>query len=258
MRALSISFLFAVAVSSLAALPAAAQGTAPQAAPAVAPAKPYKPVEVKLPEPMKDASFEAFRKQLGEAAQKKDRAALAKLVVAQNFFWQGEDGEKADKKKSSIDNLAAAVGLNGKDAFGWELLAGYAGDPTASAFPDKPNTFCAPGDPVFDDKALEDVAKATKTDPGDWGYPLTNGVEVRGTAKPDAPVTEKLGMHFVRVMPDDAAPAQDQPTAVRIVTPSGKIGFVSADAVAPLGNDQICYSKEGAGWKIGGYIGGEQ
>src|SRR5258705_13290993 len=54
-------------------------GQAP--APAPAPPKAYKPVAVKLPEPVKDASFEAFRKQLATIAQKKDRAALARLVA---------------------------------------------------------------------------------------------------------------------------------------------------------------------------------
>ena len=43
-----------------------------------------------------------------------------------------------------------------------------------------------------------------------------------------------------------------------IVTPSGKTGFVPAEALNPLGNDQLCYSKEGGGWKISGVIGGEQ
>ena len=28
------------------------------------------------------------------------------------------------------------------------------------------------------------------------------------------------------------------------------------DALSPLGNDQLCYSKEGAGWKISGFVGG--
>ena len=70
---------------------------------------------------MNDAGFEAFRKQLGEAAQKKDRAALAKLVVAQGFFWEAENGDKADKKKSGADNLAAALGLANKDSDGWEF-----------------------------------------------------------------------------------------------------------------------------------------
>lgn len=246
----------AVFLSLAAALPAAAQGTPPQAQPAVAPAKPYKPVDVKLPEPMKDASFEAFRKQLGEIAQKKDRAALTKLVAA-NFFWQGEDADKTDKKKSPIDNLSAAIGLGGKEPIGWDLLTGYAADSTAQPYPDKQNVMCSPADPSFDDKALEDLAKSTQTDPSEWGYPLTNGVEVRAGAQANAAVAEKLGMHFVRVMPDESAPDQNAAPVVRVVTPSGKTGYVSAEAIAPLGNDQLCYIKDGAGWKIAGFVGGE-
>jgi len=229
-----------------------------QAAPQAAPVKPYKAVALKLPVPMNDPSFEAFRKQLGEAAQKKDRAALAKLVVAQGFFWEGENGDKADKKKSSADNLAAALGLGNKDSDGWEILSGYSVDPTAMPYTDKQGVVCAPADPAFEEKDLEDLAKATQTDPGDWGFPTADGVEVRAAPQPNAPVSEKLGLHFVRVMPDQAAPAQNQAPMLKIATPSGKIGYVSGESVAPLGNDQLCYIKDGAGWKITGFIGGEQ
>lgn len=226
-------------------------------APAIAPAKPYTPVAVKLPTPLSDPSFEAFRKQLGEIAQKKDRAALAKLIVTQGFFWEAEQGDKADKKKSGIDNLGAAIGLAGKDPQGWDLLAGYSSDPTAAPFPGKQGVICAPADPTFDEKALEELAKSTQTDPGEWGYPLTDGVEVRASNNAKAPVSEKLGLHFIRILPDEssAPPAQNQIPLVKIVTPSGKTGFVSADAIAPLGNDQVCYVKDAAGWKITGFVG---
>jgi hypothetical protein len=40
-----------------------------------------------------------------------------------------------------------------------------------------------------------------------------------------------------------------------VATPSGKIGFISADVLAPLGNDQVCYVKEADGWKIAGFVG---
>jgi hypothetical protein len=235
--------------------PAAAQ---PQAAPAPAPVRPYKPVAVRLPEPMKDAGFEAFRKQLAEAAQKKDRTALSRLVVAQGFFWEAEDGDKADKKKSGIDNLAIALGLSGKDAAGWDLLASYAADPTAAPLPDRANVVCAPADPGFDDKALEDLARNTQTDPSEWGYPVADGVEVHSAAQANAPVLEKLGLAFVRVLPDEttAGGNAQAPSMIRVATPSGKTGFVAADAIAPLGNDQLCYVKDTNSWKITGYIGG--
>lgn len=251
----------AVILAPVTIAPATAQQRPPQqqAAPKVAPPKPYKTVALKLPAPVSDPTFEAFRKQLGEAAQKKDRAALAKLVVAQGFFWEGENGDKADKKKSGADNLATALGLANKDTDGWDILMGYAADPTGMPFTEKQGVICAPADPTFEEKDLEEVAKATQTDPGDWGFPTADGVEVRGSANPKAPVTENLGLHFVRVMPDQAPPsAQNQAPMLKIVTPSGKVGFVSGEAIAPLGNDQLCYIKEGADWKIAGFIGGEQ
>src|SRR5437588_11954826 len=58
----------------------APQQAAPQQAPAVAPPKPYKPLAVALPAAINDPSFEAFRKDLAGVAQKKDRAALARLI----------------------------------------------------------------------------------------------------------------------------------------------------------------------------------
>ena len=69
----------------------------------------------------------------------------------------------------------------------------------------------------------------------------------------NAAVVEKLGLSFVRVAPENA-PASA--AYLRIITPSGKAGYVSVDAIAPIGNDQICYVKDGDAWKIGGYIGG--
>ena len=119
----------------------------PQQQPAAA-AKPYKPVTITAPAPVTDPSFEAFRKQLGAIAEKKDRKALAGLV-AQNFFWMGEKGDKADKKKSGLDNLAKAIQLDGKEAPGWEMLGAASADPTGTPFPDRKDTICAPADPTF-------------------------------------------------------------------------------------------------------------
>ena len=42
---------------------------------------------------------------------------------------------------------------------------------------------------------------------------------------------------------------------VKVVTPSGKIGYLSANVIAPVGSDQLCYQKEGGSWKIAGYVG---
>ena len=157
---------------------------------------PYKPVTVTPPQVVNDAALETLRKQLGEVSQQKDRAALAKLVVGQGFFWIGERGDRADKRRSGIDNLAAALGLKNKDGAGWDMLTSFADEPTGAPLPDRRNVICAPAD---------------------------NATNI--------------------------------PTFLRIVTPTGKTGFVSVDSLAPIGNDQLCYVKEAGDWKIGGYIG---
>jgi hypothetical protein len=115
---------------------------------------------------------------------------------------------------------------------------------------------CSPAGPEFKVEELEKLAETTKTDVGDWGFTSTADIEVRSAAQASAPVVEKLGMIFVRVMPDTAPNASQE--FMRIVTPSGKVGFVAAEAINPLGSDQLCYGKDAAGaWKIVGMIGGE-
>jgi hypothetical protein len=190
---------------------------------------------------------------MNEAAQRKDRGGLAKLVVGQGFFWLRENGDRADKHKSGVENLAAALGLNNKDGAGWDMLASLADDPIGSPLPERKGALCAPADPSFDGKAFNDLMQATQTDADDWAYPVSNDVEVRAMPQASAAVVDKLAVAFVRVIPDDSS---NIPTFLRVVTPAGKIGYVAVDSIAPIGNDQICYVKDAGGWKIGGYIGG--
>jgi hypothetical protein len=229
-----------------------------QQQPKAVPPKPYKPVAISAPQPINDPAFVNFFKQISDVAKKKDRAGLAKLTVAQGFFWMGDNGDKADKKKPSIDNLAKALDLGSKDGAGWEALDGFVSDPTASPLPERKDVLCAPADPVFDDKAFE--ALVTSSGTPDWGYPTQPGVEVRGGPQPNAPVIEKLGMYFVRVMQDENPPAapQNQMPPMKVVTPSGKVGYVAGDLISPLGNDQLCFAKDAGGWKITGFVGGDQ
>jgi hypothetical protein len=226
----------------------------PQAQQPVAPPAPYSVLKVAPPKPSNDPSLAAFRKELAGIAQRKDRPALAKLVTVQGFFWLKEEGNAAGKK-TGIEALATALILAAKDGSGWERLGEFAADETAQPYPDRPNTVCSPAGPEFNEQELDKLAEATKTDVGDWGFTSTDGVEVRATAAQTAPVIEKLGMQFVRVMPDTAPNASQD--FMRIVAPSGKVGFVAAEAINPLGSDQLCYGKDASGaWKIVGMIGG--
>lgn len=247
-----------IGVAGLAAIATAQQSPAPQQRP-LAPIKPYPVVGTTLPLTINDPSFDEFRRQLGEIAVRKDKTALAKITIAQGFFWKTEKGEKADKNKPSIENLTAAVQLNTPDGSGWDQLASYAFDPTAAPVAAIKDVICSPADPVFNDKDLENLLKVSGTDLEEWGYPLVTALEVRSGRKGTDPVIEKLGLHFIRVLTDDSTlttPPNQTPT-LRIVTPSGKTGYVPAFALAPLGNDQLCYRKDGKDWKIAGYIGGE-
>jgi hypothetical protein len=224
--------------------------------PPMAAIKPYQPVAVTPPAPYSDPAFVAFRKQLADVAERKDRAALAKLVVAQGFFWM-QDKDLADKRKSGVANLASAIDLDAKDGSGWDTLAVAAGDPTGEPLPDRQNVICAPAEPTIDSKAFEALVQATQTPPPEWGYIAKDGVEVRDAAKPSAPVVDKLGVTLVRVLQDNAPPDDpNQPAFLRVATPSGKAGFVPIEAVSNLFNDQICYAKDAGGWKITGYFGG--
>ncbi len=245
-----VSAFTAVLIAGL--LPAAAQNSS-KAPPSAAPAKPYKPVAITPPGAMTDAAFESLRQQLAEAAKKRDRAALAKLVAAQGFFWERENGEGADKRKTGIDNLSAALGLNNKDSAGWDMLTGYADDPTASPSPGHKGAVCAPADPAYNAKEFDELTKATQTDASEWAYTVSPNTDVLAKAQPEAALVDKLGPAFVRVLPDNVAISA---TYVRVITPSGKAGYVPVDAIAPIGNDQLCYVKDAGGWKIGGYIGG--
>ena len=234
-------------------LPEPPVGFHPLPPPPPAPVKPYNPVAVKLPAPFNDASFVAFRKSLADIAQHKDRAALAKLIVVKGFFWL-QDKDLADPSKPGIDNLAKAIGLDAPSGDGWDIVAQAAEEPTAA--PQREGIFCAPASPSFDPQAFTNLLRATgtETDATEWGYPADNGVEVRAAAQPNAPVIDKLGLYFVRVIPDGAG----APSFLHVALPNGKSGFVVATAIMPLATDQICYTKDANGWKIAGYEGGAQ
>ena len=230
-----------------------------QGAPQASPPGPYKPLAVKVAPPVSDPSLDAFRKQIVAVAQRKDRAALARMVVPKGFFWERNDGEGADPKKSSIDNLVTAFNLEDADSPGWDALAQAASDPHAASDPQKKGVACAPAVPDLDGKAFETLAQETKTDPTEWGFTYTTGVEVRAEPKANAPVIEKLGLILVRVTIDESPLHAVEGTSadwLRVVTPSGKIGYVAAGSIGALVSDQICYSKDASGWKIAGVVGG--
>jgi hypothetical protein len=196
-----------------------------------------------------------IRKELAEIAQKRDRAALAERVAA-NFFWIPEARDLADKQRPGIDNLAKALGLDAPDGVGWDTIAAYAGEASTAADPQRSGVICSPAEAGFEEAAADVLANATQTDATDWVFPIRDGVEVRSGARQDATVIETLGLHLVRVIPDES-PANAVLSVIKVLTPSGKVGFVPLESVLPIGGEQMCYVKEASGWKIAGFLGGE-
>ena len=219
---------------------------------APAPTMPYKPVAIVPPKPMIDDSFEAMRKQLGEAAERKDRAAMARLVVRKDF-----SGTARTATPPTSANPASTICRQRSASTTKTAPAGTFCRAMSTIRPRRPRRargrMCAPADPGFDGKAFDNLIKTTNTDATEWGYPLSPAIEAHASPQANAPVIEKLGLLFVRIMPERPS---DPPSFTRIATPAGKIGYVSIDSIAPIGNDQICYVKDGGAWKIGGYVGG--
>lgn len=236
-------------------LPEPPVGFKPPPPPPPAPIKPYTPVPMTPAGTFSDPSFAAFRKDLTAVARHKDRAGLEKLIVGQGFFWL-QDKDIADKSRSGIDNLAKAIDLDNPDGAGWDILSSDADDPTLAEVPQNPGLFCAPAPPTFDPQAFQKLFQQTDTDPTDWGYPTSASVQLRAAAQSNAHVIDKLGMYFVRVLPDSAPADAGAPSFLHVALPNGKIGYVAADDIEPLASDQICYTKEASSWKIAGYIGG--
>ena len=102
-------------------LPPPSAKPGPQQPPAAAAVAPYQPVAIRAPKPVADPSYEAFRNQIAEIAKKKDKKALAALV-SPAFFWMGEKGDRADKKKPMVESLAKRLEQSPRDVESWIKL----------------------------------------------------------------------------------------------------------------------------------------
>ena len=138
------------------------------------------------------------------------------------------------------------------------MLDGFAADSDRLAVPGTPEHDLRAGRARIQRAGVRALGQATGTSDEDWAFPTQPGLEMRAGPQPNAPVVEKLGMHFVRVMEDDKAPAnQDQPMLGWWRRPARSASFRRTPS-ARSGNDQICYVKEAGAWKIAGFIGGDQ
>lgn len=220
--------------------------------------KPYKRIEADLGKGVKDPSLDAFRKQLAGIAQKRDRAALKQIAGAEFFFENDVDG-LFNEKRSSTDNLLAALRLDRDQERGWADLRAFAEEPSSGPLPGHRGIVCAPAPPHYNDPELFALTEETGSDVADWYYPRQAGVGVRAAPEAGAAVIETLGLAFVRVLGFDRRrgdTASRRTSWARVATPSGKSGFVAPNVlVSPVAN-RLCFSKNGSSWTIAGFVGG--
>jgi hypothetical protein len=239
---------------------AAAPALAQSAARPPAPTKPFAAVRVKLPPPPNDASFAAFRQNLAAVAKRRVFAELARNVTPQGFFWDRDFAKSFDPRRTGAENLAAAIRLEHGSGTGWQMLAEFAAEPTASAMPAAPGVLCAPGRPNFDQGDFDRLIDATRSSPTEWVYPRATSLELRAAPRLTSAVIETLGSYFIRVIRFETAPANADPlhtSWTRIAAPSGKVGYAAPDTLNSPAAPQLCYVKDVIGrWTIAGFIGG--
>ena len=233
---------------------------AQQGGPLPPPPKSYGAVPLTLPRPLADAGLEAFRKELAATVKRRSKADLIKLVVPQGFFWEGDFGGSFEAAKSSADNFVRAFHFDHEGGDTWDRLAAVTAERAASRHPARRGVICAPGEPVYNDAALEKLYDATGTHGLDWAYPRAASTPVRTAPQASAAVMETLKLHFVRKLDDPAADNDPNPLLniwARVVMPSGKTGFVAPGSLTTLYVERLCYGKDTRGrWRITGYIGG--
>jgi hypothetical protein len=249
---LSTAPIFAQAPPAAAGKPAAARpGTA-----TLPLEKPYSPVAVTPTGTPGDASYANFREQLAAVAKQRVYAELARLVVAQGFFWEGDSSGDFDPKRSSMENFAAAIGLERGAGSGWSALAAIAAVPDAAPQASRPGVVCAPPPPDYDVAEFDRLTAATGTPAAAWRYPATSGALMRSASRATGAVVETLGAHLVRLLDQDPAGADPRRAGwQRVAAPSGKTGFVASGILMPLRSERVCYQKDVTGrWRIAGYI----
>jgi hypothetical protein len=215
----------------------------------IAPIRPYGPVVVTFPDASDDAQLDAFRAELAKVARARVYAGLARLTVAQGFFWDRDFAKAFDTRKAGVDNLAAALRLEHEGGAGWVALARLAGETRMLELESRPGVVCAPAPARFDSIAFDRLIADTRTKADDWAYTREADVAVRAAPRTEAAALEILGQHFVRVL-------ERSDDWTKVVAPGGTVDFVAPATLRRLEPARLCYGKDPTGrWQIAGFIG---
>ena len=213
-----------------------------------------------------DAAFNKFRAEFIDAVAKKDAQALFALA-APGFVWTLNDSLLAgnfDPGRDPQHNFRVVFGFRaaGKDADGdvengpfWDALAAFANDGTFYQAND--SLICGPAAATIVDDEVFQQARATieTSDEGaDWYFIVRGTAVIKAPDDKDAPIAT-AGLEAVPVLkihpPSDSRVA---PAHYEVLLPSGRTGWIPANAARPLQTDRLCYALTAKGeWKISIY-----
>ena len=219
--------------------------------------KPYMAVPISPAKALADPGFAAFRASIAAAAKSRLFGDLEALVQAQGFFWDRDFGRGYDPRRPSADNLAAAIGLERRNGWGWNMLAVLATEDAVEPLDSRPGVVCAPARPNYDAIEFSNLLDKTYTGEIDWAYPRAAETAVRLAPQAGAPAVGKLGLQFVRLLgfdgPESDVPGRNQ--WARVALPDGKTGYTAPGSVMSLTPDRLCYIKDlVVGWRIAGFV----
>jgi hypothetical protein len=225
--------------------------------------KPYPAITVTPPAAYADPGFDTFRAKIAAVAKRQIYAELAELVTPQGFFWDRDFAGEFLPRLPAVDNLAAALRLEGNNGAGWDRLAGFASESSAAPLPGRPGIVCSPAEATFDTIAFARLLDETASVPEDWAYPVAESTPVYAEPDGEAHVIEVMPRVVVRRLDRESARSIDAADSGtdgwrQVATPAGRIGYVQAHALRPLAPRRLCFGRDVFGrWHIAGYVGGE-
>ena len=212
-----------------------------------------------------DAGFEKFRKQFISAVDGKDLKALSALV-APGFVWTVNSAlaPDYDPGRDAQHNFRVVFGFRapGKDADGgveggpfWGVLKGFADDDSFNQNSDSGNLVCSPNSAsaVSTEVYERAVARVEEAFEGAQWVFLLQGTPVAKAPDDKGTPIGKIGVEAVPVISTYPQKAE-VPTHFEILLPSGRRGWIPANAARPMLGDRLCYVLTPSGdWKFGIY-----
>jgi hypothetical protein len=212
-----------------------------------------------------DAAFEKFRKQFMSAVDSKDLNALSALV-APGFVWltnsalasDYDPGRDAQHTFRVVFGFRAVGNSADGDVEGgpfWSILKGFADDDSFNQISDSGNLVCSPNTAsAVNTEVYERAAGRVEEafEGAQWVFLLRTTSVTKAPDDTGTPIG-KIGIEAVPVISSYPEKA-DVATHFEILLPSGRRGWIPANAARPMQGDRLCYVLTPSGdWKIGIY-----